>query len=262
MKLYIDIGGTNLRSICDSFSDSISSSEIGLYSYIAKTLKQHPNIDGIGISYAGQVDNGVIYSAPNISIDEHNIASRIYSEFGVKLAIDNDLNCALLAEANYFKTQNIAVVYVGTGLGGSVMSRGEIIRGFRNSAFELGHIPFKRFDNIVCGCGRDNCVEISSSGSGLIKQLGYSSLDEARESDRGVYDNFIDGLLHACGVMVTLANPEVLVLGGGVVGANSYLADIVRENISNFALRANLKELKIHSSEISNGSLDGAKLLI
>ena len=87
MKLFIDIGGTHLRSeihgLKDIIYEKLSSSDHDLIHFIEKSLTTYPNIRFIGISYAGQVYNGEILSAPNITVSEMKI--KVYFESSILL---------------------------------------------------------------------------------------------------------------------------------------------------------------------------------
>jgi glucokinase len=272
-KLFIDIGGTHLRSEIlseeGSVEDITSSREVGLLSYIDKQISLHPNISFIGISYAGQVNNGIIAASPNINIDESKIASVVSSRYGIPLIIDNDLNCAVRAEAVYWKSENIAALFVGTGIGAAVIDQGRLVRGSRNMAYEIGHIPYQEAP-FLCGCGRNNCIELFASGSGIEKWLNHfgsahhpdlNQLKKSAKDDRLIAIRFEEAFLHAAGVLVTLANPEILVLGGGVIEQNPYLGTLLKEKLKDYALSASLKELRIETSVLKNAPLEGAKLL-
>ncbi len=272
-KLFIDIGGTHIRSEIlseeGSVEDIYPSHEIGLLSYIDKQVSLYPNISFIGISYAGQVNNGKIVSSPNINIDEYEITSVVNSRYGIPLIIDNDLNCAVRAESVYWKSENIAALFVGTGIGAAVIDHGNLVRGCRNMAYEIGHIPYQNAP-FLCGCGRNNCIELFASGSGLTKWLTHfgslnhpdlNQLKTSSENDRLIASRFEEAFLHAAGVLVTLSNPEILVLGGGVIEQNPYLGTLLSEKLKDYALRASLKELRIEISALKNAPLEGAKLL-
>lgn len=273
-KLFIDIGGTRLRSELIGeegiIRDTFSSHEIGLLCYIDRQMALHPQIGFIGISYAGQVNNGVITAAPNINIDEYEIAAAVKSRYAIPLVIDNDLNCTVRAEAEYWKVQNIAALFVGTGIGAAVIDGGKLMRGSRNMAYEIGHIPFRE-SPLLCGCGRSNCIELYTSGSGMEKWLKYygsdrqSDLKQLKEStnenERRIAVQFEEAFLHAAGVLVTLANPEIVVLGGGVIEQNPYLGTLLREKIKDYALAPSLQGLRIEISVLENAPLMGAKLL-
>lgn len=273
-ELYIDIGGTHLRSELESdlgvTSKSVSSKEVTLLGFIDQMMAEYEDISFIGISYAGQVENGVIISAPNITIDEPNIKSVVESRYKTVLEIDNDLNCAVMAEATHYKAESIAALYVGTGIGSSLIDGGRLVRGSHNMAFEIGHIPYKKAP-FSCGCSRENCIELYASGSGMQKWLGYydcndkPNLEKFRSSnidyEKRILNEFETALIQAAGTLITLSNPEVLVLGGSVIKENSYLLSILQERLEIYTLSSSLKNLSIKISELKNASLSGAKLL-
>lgn len=269
-KLYIDVGGTFLRAnlyengICIE-DIKVSSKDNLLWNFTQKEILKNRDIEFIGISYAGQVRDGVILSSPNITIDEHNIAKEAMDKYGIKLVIQNDLNCAALAERDYFDSKYIAVLYVGSGLGSAVIDNSKLVEGSLNLSFELGHIPYKK-SSFVCGCGKDNCLELFASGNALKKQLHLRGLEFEPKIDMikklGIITaEFEEALLYACGVLVTLANPKILVLGGGVIKSNPYLLELIKTNLNKVAFAPSLQNLEIRLSEIENGSLEGSKLL-
>jgi len=273
-KLLIDIGGTHLRSRLhgagNTLSEIVSSQHQGLMGYIDQKMGEHPDIDFIGISYAGQVSDGVILSAPNIEVDEHSIKEAVASRYGIRLEIDNDLNCAVLAEADYWGSTSVAALYVGTGIGAAVIDQGRLVRGSRNLSFELGHIPY-RTAPFLCGCGRNNCIELFASGSGMDKWVDYygsghtGDLEGLKsssvEDERRIAEAFETALLHAAGTLVTLANPELLVLGGGIITQNPYVVERLHKHLGEFTLRASLETVRIEMSRLDNGPLEGARLL-
>lgn len=273
-KLFIDIGGTYLRSEIYgngvALREKIKTDSIGLMEYIDIKMGLHSDIEFIGISYAGQVNDGVIIAAPNIHIDKYDIVRHVKSRYKIELKIENDLKCAIIAEATYWKSDNIALLFVGTGIGSAVIENKKLVRGSRNLSYEIGHIPYKEAP-FFCGCGRNNCIELYSSGSAISKWLSYygrnklANLIELKNSqikeERQVAENFEQGLLCAIGTLVTIANPEIVVLGGGVIAQNPYLVDFIKENIKNYALKPSLESLHIELSVLENASLEGAKLL-
>ena len=273
-KLYIDIGGTHLRSELHSGSsvvcEQVASQDQELLAYIDRKMSEHPDIGFIGIAYAGQVDSGMILSSPNIAFSEAAIKKSVESRYGVTLAIDNDLNCAAMAEAAHWRSRSIALLYVGTGIGAAMVDDGKIVRGSRNLAYEIGHIPY-RDAPFLCGCGRRNCVELFASGSGMAKWLHHFGIDRSpdlhrfRDSkvahERTVAGQFEEALLHAAGTLVTLANPSLLILGGGVIRKNPYLLALLEKELGAFALKPSLETLRIEMSALENAPMAGARLL-
>ena len=275
MILLIDIGGTYLRYEIHDRNKVIKkaklkSAQIGLCEFLEKILEQE-KIKTIAISYAGQVNKGKILSSPHIKIDRHNIKEYIEQKYGVKLYIENDLNCSVLAEADYFKAKDIVNIAVGTGLGLGVVSSGILIKGSDGIATELGHIPYKE-SPFNCSCGKNNCLELFASGSGLklweeyYKFQNFLTLEELQKSsDKNaikISKEFQKALLYACGVVVTLFNPKILVLGGGIIQSNPQLVNLIQKEIANYAMPLSTENLKIVKSHLEDASLKGAYLLM
>ncbi len=275
MNLIIDAGGTNLRAQIHSNGLKVKSfraksKDFGLAYWIENILKDNPKISTIGIAYAGPINNGCIIEGPNIKVDVYNIREYFKSKYNLPLFIENDLTCAALAEAQEYKSKNLCALYVGTGLGLGVIESGRIVRGSENIAAEIGHVPFRNAP-FKCGCGRQNCMELFVSGSGVKKWIKYLNItsdgtldslkNEKNPQAREVLNNFEEALLYAAGTTITLFNPEILVLGGGIIDANHYLSELVKSNISLYALKGSLKNIKIIQSNLSDAPLLGALLL-
>jgi len=273
-KLYIDIGGTHLRSELlegsEVIIDTVSSKQVELLSFIDAKMQQHPDISFIGIAYAGQINEGVILSAPNIELKEAAIKSNVEKRYDVRLEIDNDLTCAVMAEADIFEAKSIAALYVGTGIGAAYIDGGRVVRGGHNLAFEIGHIPYREAP-FVCGCGRRNCVELFASGSALTKWLKHYGSEKpadlnglknsGSEHERNIAEKFEEALLHTAGTLVTMSNPDILVLGGGVIEHNPYLIKLLKDGLKDVALAPSMQTLRMEMTQLKNAPLEGAKLL-
>ncbi len=269
--LTMDVGGTHIRALVEGddgrHEHRFSTHLTPLLRAIDALLTQHKTINRIAIAYAGQIHNGVIVSAPNIAVDEPHIQEAVEKRYKIPLHIDNDLKCALLAQAAYHRNPHIGVMMVGTGLGGALMDANHVVRGVENIAFELGHIPYLT-SPLVCGCGRSNCVELYASGSGLAKWQSYEKRDDAidlaawREANDPRYVRFEEALLHAAGTLVTLGNPKLLVVGGGIIDANGFLVDVLHDKLKNYALHPARKNLQIVRDRLEDAPLKGAKLLM
>ena len=269
-SVAMDIGGSWLRwRLSDGTEDRIPSRHLDLPVFLEKFIKKY-EIGRMGISFAGQVEDGRIVAAPNIRVPQIDIRKYFIEKYGVDFRIENDLNCAALAEAEDWKSEHLVALYSGTGLGAGIIDEGKLCRGKRGIAGEIGHVPYRKAP-FVCGCGRDNCLELYASGSGLEKWRGYLGCGEenletmfhASEGDacRLIAERYLEALLHAAGTMVTLCNPALLVLGGGVIASTPGIADRIRERIETYALPAALEATDIVLSRLENASLRGAELL-
>jgi glucokinase len=277
MIAAMNIGGTNIRcNIIDKDGEIIATeftdTKSNTLSHSIEMIVKKYDIKKVGISFAGQVNNGVILSAPNVNIDEPNIQKYFLKKHNIDLRIDNDLKCAALAEYEYFNCSSTMVAAsIGTGFGAAIVENGKLITGLQNLAGEIGHVPYK-FSQIACGCGNHYCIEAFCSGSALMRWVEYYDLpikkhllQELKElkdpKSEMILDNFHEGMLYAIGAIISLLNPELIVLGGGVVHKNRYLLDIVNDNIAKYALPTSLKQTKILISEIENAPLKGAEIL-
>jgi glucokinase len=271
VTLAIDAGGTYLRAqlhVNDTVEHSFKelSKAIGLKAWIESILQKYSEVTTVCVSYAGQVSDGVILDAPNLHVDCYEIQKYFQETFGVAFFIQNDLNCAVVAEANYFESKNVCAIYVGTGIGLGVVSDGRLLCGSSGVATELGHIPYKEA-SFECGCGKKNCLELFVSGMALHHYKSEMGLDESitleqlKQSHTQIYKEFEMALLYGVATAVTLFNPEVLVLGGGIITSNPDLVDTIKEKLSDYAMPVALKQLKIERSKLQDAPLLGALLL-
>ncbi|BAF70049.1 ROK family protein [Nitratiruptor sp. SB155-2] len=227
MKLALDIGGTYIRwEMMNGIKGKERLDRIELQTFIEKLIKKG-KITHVGIAYAGQVFNNEILSAPNIH------AAFNPKKLGLPYILENDLKCAVLAEARYFNASFITALYSGTGLGSATIEQGDLVRGFRNLSGEIGHIPYKKAP-FRCGCGKDNCIELFASGSGLQKWANYLKIEPSLENQT-LFNLYLEALLYASSTLLTLCNPKILVLGGGVIQNNSFIIDQIKQKIDAYA---------------------------
>lgn len=274
MRLCVDAGGTYFRyKLYENDQERDSGSEktggIGLLSWIEKLLEKHKGVKTVVVGFAGQVKDGIILGAPNITIDEPKIKNYFETRYDLEFFIQNDLSLAALAEAHHFSSEEICALYVGSGLGLGVITKGRLLVGYNSLAGEVGHIPYKN-SPFVCGCGKNNCLELFASGSGLAKSKKMKNieqtrtLEELRVSDNGnekvLYEEFEEALMYGVGVVVTLFNPQVLVLGGGIIQSEASLFERVLDRYKEFCMPQATEGLRIEKTKLQNAVLDGAKI--
>lgn len=142
---------------------------------------------------------------------------------------------------------------------------------WHNLAGEIGHIPYKTVP-FKCGCEKDNCLELYASGSGIQKWIKYfglkeeSNLQQLKSSKNPdamkIAESYTEALIYAAATMVTMMNPKILVLGGGVIEQNPDLVETVCKRICDYALLASCEGLIMEKSRIENAPLEGAKILL
>lgn len=255
MNLYIDFGGTYFRYCFDDGElFTLKSQEIELMSFLESQIHLKKDIKKIYISFAGQVKNGKILSAPNIKIQNFDLGQYFYDNYNIEVVLENDLSCASVYEYSKYKNAKVlALLCIGTGFGSAFVIDGKILRGKDNIAAEIGHMPFRK-KSFKCGCGRDDCLELSVSGK-IFKENGYDS------SDTAIKKEFLDGLAFAFHTVLNLFDPDVFVLGGGVIKNNSFILDFLKEEYNNSSFKAIRSDLKISISDIDNANIAGLKIL-
>lgn len=276
MQAYLDVGGTNFRYLVkkdgeEIVRDSVPSSKHDLVDFLESLLKEHP-LDFIGISFAGQVNEGVILASPNLTYKTAEIQHYFETEHSIPLRLENDLKCAALAEQEQWPdSKTLVAAYPGTGFGSACVHKGEIVGGAYNLAGEVGHIPYK-YSELPCGCGNHYCIEAFCSGAAITKwgrHLGVAdekvTLDtikvlETPESKQYL-EHFHEAFLFALGAIIGLLNPDRIVLGGGVLENNPYLVEYARKHIATFALPKAAEQVEITQSTLHDAPLQGAEAL-
>jgi len=208
------------------------------------------NLAAIGLAVPGVVDpdRGLVVVTPNMNLTGVTIGPQMEQRFGVPVAVGNDCNLGALGESwlgSARNSQSAIAILVGTGIGSGIVRHGELIRGSRESAGEIGHIVMQ-IGGPKCGCGNLGCLEALASRTAIERDLraglaeGRSTiLSDILEGDLSVIrsgalrkalaaeDELVTEVMrsasevlgHACMTVRHLLDPEVIVLGGGVVDA-------------------------------------------
>jgi glucokinase len=256
------------------------------------TLKQ---IAGIGIGAPGAVDfgAGTVIFAPNMEgWKDVPLKKELEKQLGVQVFVENDCNIAALgvyvAELKS-KPKHVVGIFVGTGIGGGLIINGELYGGVGHTAGEIGHMVLE-ISGPKCGCGNKGCFEALASRTAIFQQIKAGvkdgqktlltemlgdDLDDLRSGDlrkairRGdkFVDRIVEGAAEYIGIatanLINVLNPEVVVLGGGVIEA---LADemmsVIIETAQDYAMAGAMKGVDIIASKLgdSAGITGGAVL--
>ena len=219
-------------------------------------------VTGIGIAAAGQIHpktQAVVY-APNLRWTDVPLRDEIESHVGLPTYVENDVRAAAWGEYRFGVgrgARSLIAVFVGTGVGSGAVMDGLLLSGFDNVAGEIGHTQIV-VDGLPCPCGQRGCVEAYASGSGFIRRLeqaleaGTTTVlaeETGRDPRRltaalvaraaAAGDPFAAMLWEeaqrylgaALANYVTLLNPELLVLGGGIMTTVPALGESLTERI-------------------------------
>lgn len=234
-----------------------------------KMLEKSISLDevaGVGMGVPGAVLHGS-YVKPCVNLDQWGgeIAAQLSAlchDLPVKIV--NDANAAALGEmANGSGKgyKNLVMITLGTGVGGAVIVDGKLIAGVHGAGGEIGHIKVAEPGDDVCGCGKSGCLERFSSATGVVlrakklleddsissKMNSFDPLtckdviDCAKEGDEAamqVVDLMTRMLGKALAMVSCVADPEVVVIGGGVSRAGSIITDGIRKYFLQYAFPA------------------------
>lgn len=234
---------------------------------VVEDFSNNYNLTGISISSAGQVhpfSGEVIFATDNIpGYSGMNLKKEFESRFAVPVAVDNDVNCFLLGEYSTRKLSgDILGLTLGTGIGGAIITRGELLRGSTFSAGEIGHIQLVR-EGLPCTCGYNGCFEQYASTKALKTRVEQEmSIDDLKiffqrciENDSAalsLLDQWIDDLTDGIKSLIHVLNPEKVIIGGAIAAQGSYLEAAIEKKLKQKIMSSFAKELQIIVSENGN----------
>jgi glucokinase len=218
---------------------------------------------GVALGFAGLVDTktGQVLSTNEKYDDALGVDLPAWSRdsFGLPFRIENDARMALLGEVYAGAAQGVAdvvMITLGTGIGGATMIEGKLLRGKHAQAGCLGgHIPVL-FTGRKCTCGSIGCAEAEASGwalpliakewpgfgqSALARHpdLGFKELFEDAEKGDAVATAIRDRCLHVWAAdavgLVHMYDPEVIVVGGGVMKSAAVILPYVQNYVTKYA---------------------------
>jgi glucokinase len=222
---------------------------------------------GLGIPCTIDRERGVAINAVNLPLADVPIRDLMRERIGLPVFIDNDANVAMLAEHRFGAAKgarNAVMLTVGTGIGGGLVIGGRIYRGSTGAGAELGHMVID-LDGPDCqgSCPNRGCIEAVASGTALAREgraaaerepdsaLGKAlaageeidgrTVTEAALAGDGAATEAVATIGRRLGAGLSgLANifePDVIVIGGGVIAAGELLLEPAREELRSRALR-------------------------
>lgn len=224
-------------------------------------------IQGAGIGSAGQINavSGEVIYSPNLGWRNAPLGERLSKALGMPVKVLNDVRAATVAEHKFGNGRgldNFGNIFVGTGVGSGFVVNGQLLNGVTNSAGEIGHICMDA-SGPVCGCGNHGCLEAYCSGTGmenyvkaelkngrksLLGELAEHKLENVRgpligkaaEQGDELALEAIKRVGHYLGIALanvhTLLNPEVVLLGGGMMALKKYFMPTLEETMNRHIL--------------------------
>lgn len=245
-----------------------------------KTIPRE-SLKRIGLACAGQIDKDfkkIIFS-PNLGWHNAPIRDDIEALLGIDAFVENDVNAATYGEWRFGAakgTGHVLGVFIGTGIGGGIIINGKVFRGFRNAGAEIGHIILNPF-GYPCNCCNTGCFEAYCGGAYIVERVkkhiknGYRGkiwelingdisilnaghVESGADIGDGLCKNIWNEVLEYLGAglasMVNLLNPEIIVLGGGVVYGTHHLIEDVKPILKKRSMAASLKNMRIVKAKL------------
>jgi len=231
---------------------------------LRKALRKGNTVAAIGLAIPGVVDpkRGLIVVTPNMPLSGVAIRKRFKKRFKLPIALGNDCNLGAVGEkwlGSARRARSVMAILVGTGIGGGFVQKNRLWRGAREAASEIGHMVMQ-IGGPECGCGNRGCLEALASRSAMERDLReaiaagrQSILSELCQGDLSVIrSRFLRQALeagdeltcevvrraaevlgYACLTVRHLLDPQLIVLGGGVLEACSeFIMPVVEEIVA------------------------------
>ena len=264
-----------------------------LLDFFDKNRSKRARLIGTGIGIPGPIKypEGVIYDPPNLPFEgEIPFRALMEKHFSTPVYVDNDATVQTLGEARAGLgkgIKNFVYIALGTGIGGGIVTDGEIYRGTLGMAGEVGHLTID-YHGRQCLCGSKGCMETYASLNGLansLKELSFPLPTEIQESfDKGqwselpailkekieqgetrwqsVWDIFADALGAGMGTLINLFNPEKIIISGGLSYYSSLFLPRAIERSKQYSFTLPAQSCEIVVSELKeNTGITGAAFM-
>jgi glucokinase len=242
--------------------------EAGTVAAMVKVVDQlrarHPEVAAVGVGAAGLVEwpRGLIRWAPHNSYRRLDLRRLLHEQTGLPTTVDNDANAAAWAEARFGAgagSDDLVLVAVGTGIGGGLVLAGSVYRGSSGLGAEVGHMVVDP-DGAACACGSRGCLEAMASGSALGRDgraaaeadpggrlatlaggaervTGETVFRAAQQGDptaRSLFERTGFWLGVGLASLVTIFDPDVVVIGGGLATTGELLLAPARASLERY----------------------------
>ncbi|MGI6358687.1 MAG: ROK family protein [Bacillota bacterium] len=250
-------------------------------------------VEGIGVGLPGPVNpaTGVVDSPPNLpGWEQVPLGDLLTRQFSLPVYLNNDANAAALGEWLYGAGQgyeHLVYVTISTGIGGGVISSGVLLTGASGGAAEIGHMCIQAVQGVPCGCGREGCFEAYASGNAMVRYAqeklsraeaassllhGLEPLTPKEIGQAAAAGDLLAGqVLERCrrylavglANVLTLYDPQVLILGGGLTNLWSQLIVPVLPEMRRLTFAANAEHLAVVRPALEgDAGLVGAAALV
>lgn len=234
----IDLGGTNLR--CGLIGDEgmpprlnastptdITSTVRLLKELVFQVSAHRERIDGVLISCPGLISKGgVVDYSLYTPLSGCDIPALLAPEVNAPVIVENDANVQALGFSD--QSSHLALISIGTGVGGGIVENGRLIKGAVGYAGEFGHFPVS-VSNLPCKCGRKGCLDSTAGGWNLERLLGsdwHVAYDPATHIKALLVAGRDTGV--AAVALSIMLNPDLIAITGHLVRYSSFIRGFER----------------------------------
>lgn len=271
-RLGMDIGGTTIKigivdenfaileqTVIPTLADRPSEALVADMIAAARPLIEKYAPVTLGVGSPGSIDSaaGVVLRAGNLPFRNVPLAQELEQALGIPTSLENDANCALIAEAAAgvcHGCRDALIVTIGTGIGGAILIDGKIYHGHNNLAGELGHFVIQHGGR-KCACGMNGCFEQYASATALVRQteeaiaanpesilakLGaegvdgrtvFAALERQCPVAEAVLEEYLSYLADGLNSLTYIFQPQMTVLAGGVAKAGQVLTERLKPKL-------------------------------
>jgi glucokinase len=285
-RVQRSVGGLDQSSLLDVVVDAVEEAR----------ASAGGEVEAVGFGIPALIDQRARRAVISVHLNLAGLpfADLMAERLGLPVFVDNDANVAAIAEHRAGAARGCSeavIVTLGTGIGGGLILRGELYRGALGAGGELGHMVID-MDGPPChgNCPNRGCLEALASGTALAREAlriartrGDSGLGQALAAGRELAGPLVTELAHdgdpaaleaieligrrlGVGIanFVNIFNPEVVVVGGGVIGAGELLLAPARAEMRSRALPPSRDEVQIVAARfgVEAGMIGAAALAV
>jgi glucokinase len=242
VRVGVDIGGTNTDAVIlddagtvahslrlptgwghDAVLDTATSAVMGLADAAGVAPSSFASI-GVGVPGAVDPERGTVTHARNLGVAHLDLGTLLGANVGAAVRVENDVNAAALGafhQLGLLPDQSMAYLNLGTGLAAGLVLGGQLWRGSRGAAGEIGHIlidPAGPLDED----GQPGALEVMASGSGISSQWSGSVTEMLAAAERGdekaieIRQRMFTAVASAVRILVLTVDVDLVVIGGGI----------------------------------------------
>ncbi len=257
-----------------------------------REFQKQDEISAVSLVVPGtvKVEEGAVVTAPNLPcLDGFRLAAALTEQLHLPAFLENDANAAAVGEmwqGAAVGCKTIICVTLGTGVGGGIILDGKLWRGVDGAAAEIGHMCVDPFGGVACTCGSRGCLEVFASATAIVRMTREASprypdsilhgkddrtaamiFEAGKQGDELALEIFRRmGVYLGIGLanLINILNPEMIVLGGGVVNGWDLFAKHMHQQVEERAFPLLAARVKIERAKCGDdaGLLGAARLAL